>query len=437
VIRQGITVRHVDLAADHSGELASADQAALNIYWWGDLPLGMEPLSAAEMPEGRARLDLLAARFAAEQRLARDPALGAPLVAGAEGAPHRALTIRTAATARESWSWLRETAAPSTHSAADVAIIICTRNRLPDLAKCLAALRTQRSPAGEVIVVDNSSDGNASDLCAASTGIRYVHEPRPGLSHARNTGLSAATRGIVAFTDDDVTPHPGWTAELARAFADSDADAVTGLVLPIRLDTWAQRCFQMMMGGFGDRFVPVLFDRRFFAETQADGVHVWRIGAGANMAFRRSVFDRVGLFDTRLGAGASGCSEDSEIWYRILAVGGACLYEPRAVVFHDHRADWSSLEQQMRSYMRGHVSALVAQRDLFGHRGNVMRIFKQLPRYFVRTAIESVLHAAPDRRKLLRQEIFGWTSGLRYLISPGWRRRRPKLPATLSGTMPR
>ena len=58
---------------------------------------------------------------------------------------------------------------------------------------------------------------------------------------------------------------------------------------------------------------------------------MWKVGAGANMAFRRNVFDLVGLFDERLGAGAAGCSEDSEIWYRILANQLQIRYEPRAV----------------------------------------------------------------------------------------------------------
>src|SRR5438034_287760 len=87
--------------------------------------------------------------------------------------------------------------------------------------------------------------------------------------------------------------------------------------------------------------------REFYTFAGRDrGVPVWRIGCGANMAFRRAAFAKVGLFDTRLGAGASGCSEDSELWYRLLATGGVCHYEPSAVVYHYHRSDWSSLRRQ-------------------------------------------------------------------------------------------
>ena len=83
---------------------------------------------------------------------------------------------------------------------------------------------------------------------------------------------------------------------------------MTGLVLPSSLETHAQRFFQFYMGGFGSSFLPLRFDATFIEEQLPHGPQVWRIGAGANMAFRRSVYDRVGLFDERLGAGASGCS---------------------------------------------------------------------------------------------------------------------------------
>jgi GT2 family glycosyltransferase len=325
-------------------------------------------------------------------------------------------------------AWLADETPPSRSAAGDLTVIVCTRDRGEALATCLTALEQQSSPPGEIVVVDNSADANAAGVCAARPTVRYVHEPRPGLSFARNAGIAAGSGRLVAFTDDDVTPRANWTAEIVRAFAASSAESITGLVLPIRLDTEPQRAFELVVGSFGARFHPLLFDDRFFAETVTHGAQVWRIGAGANMAFRKSVFDRVGLFDTRLGAGASGCSEDSEFWYRILATGGSCYYEPRAVVFHDHRADWSGLKRQMRAYMKGHVSALVAQADMFNHRGNLRRIFVQLPRHFLVASAKS-LNGTRTRRRILRQQFLGWASGLRYLFMLDWRRRRPPRPS--------
>jgi GT2 family glycosyltransferase len=107
------------------------------------------------------------------------------------------------------------------------------------------------------------------------------------------------------------------------------------------------------------------------------------------MAFRRDAFHRVGLFDERLGAGASGCSEDSELWYRLLAEGHRCRYWPSAVVLHHHRADWESLRQQTYSYMRGHVAALFVQFERYGHWGNIYRAFVALPVYLARLAFRT------------------------------------------------
>jgi GT2 family glycosyltransferase len=431
-----LNVRHIDLANAQTDQAAS-DRAALTVYWWGALPLGVQLSSAAELPQTPATLEQLRVRFAAEQRAARDPALHAPLLAGSEGRPEQALTMAEAQKTDGWLAWLKTNAAPANNAADDLAVIVCTRDRGEQLAICLDAILAQNSPPGELIVVDNSGDGNAAAICRRFPRATYVREPRAGLSHARNAGVLAATRPLIAFTDDDVSPHATWTAEIMRAFTVSDAEAVTGLVLPIRLETPAQRYFQINMGGFGERFQPVLFNDHFFNITGASGAHVWRIGAGANMAFRRSVFDRVGLFDPRLGAGASGCSEDSEVWYRILATGGSCFYEPRAVVFHDHRSDWAGLERQMRAYMRGHVSALIAQADMFDHRGNLARVFGQLPRHFVRTMLDSILDGAPVRRRILRQEVLGWLTGLGYLFDGAWRYARPATPAPLASETPR
>ncbi len=425
-------VRHVDLAAGGEERDAPAGPA-LSVFWWNDLPLGMRAALPEELPYGRSQLRRILAECGAAQLEARSAGLGAPLRATCEGWPKRALSLASVREAKDLVRGLQDVAAASSASAEDVSVVICTRDRGPLLERCLRSLEAQRSPAGEVIVVDNSRDRGAEACCGRFPRIRYLHEPRPGLSRARNAGVRESRLGIVAFTDDDVEVHPGWTAEIARTFAERDVEALTGLVLPARLDTAAERCFQFAMGGFGSTFVPLAFGRPFFEETRPNGARVWKIGAGANMAFRRSALERVGPFDERLGAGASGCSEDSELWYRLLATGGTCQYEPRIVVFHHHRSDWPGLRRQMRSYMKGHVSALVVQYDNFGDRGNLVRIRRQLPAYFVRTFFGSLFDGHPGRMAILLAEISGFLAGLTYLLRPGWRRRRAKSAALGEG----
>ena len=248
-----------------------------------------------------------------------------------------------------------------------VSVVICTRDRPADLARCLAGLSSQSRLADEVIVVDNASRGEATHRVVYDAGARYIREDRPGLDIARNRGLLAASSDVVAYTDDDTELHPRWLERLVAAF-DEDIASVTGLVLPACLKTEAQWYFEERWS-FGRGFERVDFDQAFYQAFRSRGCPAWKVGAGANMAFRRCVFDRVGFFDERLDVGAAGCSGDSEMWYRLLAAGLKCRYEPSAVVFHHHRLDFDGLKSQIFNYMRGHVAALMIRVRADGRRG--------------------------------------------------------------------
>lgn len=416
------TIRHVDLA-EGPCEIPRSERGVLLVAWWGRLPLGTRALLPAETPFREDQMRSFGASLIADQIAARGDGVASFARAGVDGIPARRLTLADAVDAVDPLVTLDGLSKAGKAGGADnLSVIVCTRDRPAMLEQCLASFAAQSSPPGQIVVVDNSTDGNARTLCAGRPGVTYAHEPRPGLSMARNTGLEAARGEFIAFTDDDVELDDDWCGEIVRAFSPG-IDAVTGLVLPASLDTEAQRAFELQLGGFTQRFQPLVFDGGFLDATRLMGPQVWRIGAGANMAFRRASIAALGGFDERLGAGASGCSEDSEFWYRILAAGGVCLYEPRAVVFHHHRRDWAGLRQQYRAYMQGHVSALVAQADRYGNSGDIRRIFRQLPAYFVRTALLSVQTLAWWRLRLLAEEVIGWTSGLTYLARPNWRRR--------------
>ena len=424
-------IRHVDLSGADPSVAASA-RPVFMVFWWGALPLGVKTYLPEQLPLGRSELAALTAEFAATQLAARSPHFG-PARATYDGRPFLRVPVDRLQHCGDFLTQLEGLADTSQVSAAPLSVIICTRDRPRALERCLAALTTQSSRAGQIIVVDNSRGRSAEAVTTRFSGVHYVHEPRPGLSVARNAGIQASKGALIAFTDDDVEPNPSWTMEIVRAFTGAAVDAVTGLVLPARLDTPAQCYFQFKMGGFGSACVPLIFDRRFLDETKAMGAQVWRIGAGANMAFRRSVFDRVGLFDERLGAGASGCSEDSELWYRLIASGGACLFEPRAVVSHHHREQWPELRRQVRAYMKGHVSALFVQAARHRHGGNIRRIFVQLPGYFARSAFLALRDGGGvPRFQILWDEMVGWLCGLQYAFRPRWRKRSVDMPASRS-----
>ena len=103
----------------------------------------------------------------------------------------------------------------------------------------MAAIADLNYARYEVIVVDNRAVPDRSDWDAieAYPNTRVVHEPRPGISAARNHGIALAAGEFVAFTDDDTMVDRNWLRALADRFAaEPDADAVTGLVLPGALE---------------------------------------------------------------------------------------------------------------------------------------------------------------------------------------------------------
>src|SRR5258706_9785296 len=87
-------------------------------------------------------------------------------------------------------------------------VVICTRDRPDELARCLASLPRQSLRPREIIVVDNASRDGRTREVAFAAGATYLREDRPGLDIARNTGALRVTSEIVAYTDDDVLLHP-------------------------------------------------------------------------------------------------------------------------------------------------------------------------------------------------------------------------------------
>lgn len=297
-----------------------------------------------------------------------------------------------------------------------VSVVICTRDRPEELARCLMSFRNQTRSPNQVIVVDNASrEGERVRTVVEAAGADYIREDRPGLDFARNAGALAASGNIIAYTDDDVALHPRWLERLVAAFDTEDIMAVTGLVLPGELETKAQQIFERHWG-FGRGFQRIDFGQDFFEQHRRHGCPAWEIGAGANMAFRRQVFDLVGLFDERLDVGAAGCSGDSEFWHRILAAGWQCRYAPAAVVFHFHRRSMDGLARQIHAYMSGHVAALLVQYERSREWGNLRRAFLGLPRWYARRYVGRMLHGGNTSNLLLGEEIRGAVSGLIYYV---------------------
>ena len=227
-----------------------------------------------------------------------------------------------------------------------ISIVVCTRDRPRSLERCLKSLARLEYPTYEVIVVDNASISEATRQLAHTAGVRYVREERPGLDWARNCGYKAARYDIVAYTDDDTEVDPRWLAGLGAAFEDAAVRAVSGLVLPAAMDTEAEVLFELCYGGMGKGTTSREWDPALLSASQRIGAH--HVGVGANMAFRRSLLQELGGFDTALDVGTpSHGGGDLDIFHRSLMAGAVVRYQPAALVRHHHRRDMLGLRRQL------------------------------------------------------------------------------------------
>lgn len=295
-----------------------------------------------------------------------------------------------------------------------ISVVICTRNRPKEIERCIYSLLGSSDTDFELVIVDNAPDNDLTELAVKKfPSVKYVREPRKGLDIARNTGAQNSTYGIIAYTDDDVIVDKDWIRNLKSCFNHPLTMAVTGLVIPNSLRTKAQYKFEKEWG-FNKGYVPKVFDREYFLANQRNGVPAWDVGAGANMAFRREIFEIAGYFDERLDVGASGCSGDSEMWYRVLAEGWNCNYYPNLFVFHEHRDTMDSLKSQLFYYMRGNVSSLLVQYEKYKDKGNLKRVYQSLPQYYFQRIFRSILHRQSHGLDTLLTEIKGCLSGWKF-----------------------
>ena len=232
-------------------------------------------------------------------------------------------------------------------------VAVCTRDRPNDLRRCLHAIMCLPDDGQDILVVDNCSSTDETRHLVAEYGrIRYVREDRPGLNVARNRALREARHDIVAFTDDDAAPDPEWLRALLKNFQHPLVVCVTGLTMPLELQTAAQQTFENFIG-FGAGF-----KRKVLDGATHNPLDAWSAGAGVNMALHKKILSGVGPFDEALDAGTATLSGgDNEMFSRILARGFRIVYEPDALNWHRHRRSWDDLRRQFYGYGVGGFAA--------------------------------------------------------------------------------
>lgn len=202
-----------------------------------------------------------------------------------------------------------------------VSVIVPTRNRAPYLRMLLNALAIQVYPAArvEVIVIDNSSTDETESVLREAAGsspfaLRYVRKEDEGPAAARNLGASMATGEILAFTDSDCIPAPGWLRSAVAGFAE-DVGVACGPVVPVGIT----------------RDSP-FFMHQIHPVTYEDGLY-----PTANAFYRRSAFLDLGGFDEGFRTYSWGQpvgGDDTDLAWRVRRHGYRSVFARDACVYH-------------------------------------------------------------------------------------------------------
>lgn len=216
-----------------------------------------------------------------------------------------------------------------------ISVILCTYNRCQSLAAALESVLASEMPPSaswEVLVVDNNSRDQTrqivADLAVRHAGkVRYLFEGKQGKSHALNSGIREARGEILAFMDDDVAVDCKWLQRLTAILEADQWAGVGGRILPER--EFSPPPWLRLDGRYA--LAPLAI---FDLGPEASELH--EPPFGTNMAFRKHVFEKIGVFRTDLGPcpGSETRGEDTEFGDRALAAGMRLWYEPSAVVYH-------------------------------------------------------------------------------------------------------
>jgi glycosyltransferase involved in cell wall biosynthesis len=306
----------------------------------------------------------------------------------------------------------------------DISIIISTYNRCGLLEGALRALLSQ-SPADmayEILVVDNNSTDQTRPLVQALATqnrekLKYLFEPKQGLSYGRNTGIAASKASIIAFTDDDVRVAADWVWRIKTGFeANPDIDFLGGRVVP----KWpAEPPGWLTTANWSPLALLDYGDHPFYVDS---GKQLCLIGA--NFAFRRRAFEKVGLFKTdfqRVKDGI-GSLEDHEFLLRLWRAGSRGLYLPELVAIAEIEPDRMT-KQYHRKWHTSHGRFYAALHSEEVERSKLGKLFG-VPAHMYRQALSDLVGWIGATIRRHPAEAFTRELGLRYFAGFAMRRGR-------------
>jgi glycosyltransferase involved in cell wall biosynthesis len=248
----------------------------------------------------------------------------------------------------------------------DITVVISTYNRCELLPAAIESVLRQEASgiSYELIVVDNNSTDRTKEVVhsfiSRGDNLKYVFEPRQGLSYGRNAGIANARGAIIVFFDDDVRAQPDWLANIKRSFdLYTDMDCVAGKILP----KWNSDPPPWLNS---DHWIPLALQDHGNVPLCADEARPLPL-AGANMAFRREVFQDA-LFSPDFPR-----AQDLEFLLRFWRAGRRAMYVPDVVVFADVQPERLTKQYHRQWHARnGSFNSLMRLGEHVGSNGQIL-----------------------------------------------------------------
>jgi glucosyl-dolichyl phosphate glucuronosyltransferase len=310
-----------------------------------------------------------------------------------------------------------------------ITVIVCTYNRCESLATALDSVASSILPDSvqwEIVVVDNNSKDSTRETVDGISRrypgrFRYLFEARQGKSLALNLGVREARGDVLAFMDDDVTVEPTWLRNLTAPLGSEEWVGVGGRILPAESFSpprWFWSTDPCDLAG-------ALFAHFDLGDKPGN---LGRPPYGANMAFKKGMFEKYGCFRTDLGPspGSAIRNEDTEFGRRLLAGGERLFYEPSAVVYHVVPLDRIQKKYSLAwwfDYGRAEIRELGRKPDVWGIPRRYLSILKLFATALVTRTVRWSLSLDPQKRFFWKIGIWT-TAGQMVEIHRQWRDKK-------------
>lgn len=275
-----------------------------------------------------------------------------------------------------------------------VSVVVSTYSveLFPDTLACINSLVNQDYVDKELLLVmDRDEELYQMLIKVLPESVKILINEKPGLSEARNLGIKNAGGDVIAFIDDDAVAEKKYLSNLAKNYDEDNVVGVGGKILPKEKPSYPEELY--WIGGFTYKGFP-------------EGKCEVRNVLGCNMSFRREVFERVGLFDTKLGRVGRKLvtAEETEFSIRVLNAfpDSKIIYDPSMIVYHkvhEYRENFRYMLK--RGYHEGMSKARIKKQHTKNSNDKPLETEDKYLGYLIKKAIPGRLKRALKGEKVV------------------------------------